>query len=166
MQITSASSVGLLADQQTRPDQAPLDIIIIFFPASPACENNDSTAVIEMSLHEETEILCSMKWESDLNFRWTMKSNSIGEKVDFPKSLFTKEGHESKLRFSPRSSSDYGEILCMAFNSYGDSGQPCRYLIKDRGRAFKNNVFFRPHLITSLLICRELADVNSRMQHL
>jgi len=100
---------------------------------APTCLNNNSTTVIEMSLHEETEILCSMKWESELRFRWKMTSKEFGETVDFPRSQFTEEGAESKLRFSPRSSSDYGDIVCMATNTNGEGGQPCNYQIKIRG---------------------------------
>lgn len=100
---------------------------------APSCLNNNSTTVIEMSLHEETEILCSMKWASELKFRWMMKSKDFGETVDFPKAQFTEEGPDSKLRFSPRSTSDYGDIVCMATNSNGEGGQPCSYQIKIRG---------------------------------
>jgi len=99
---------------------------------APSCLNNNSATVIEMSLHEETEILCSMKWENELKFRWMMKSRDFGETVDFPKAQFTEEGPDSKLRFSPRSLSDYGDIVCMATNSNGEGGQPCNYQIKVR----------------------------------
>ena len=62
-----------------------------------------------------------------------MKSKDFGETVDFPKAQFTEEGPDSKLRFSPRSPSDYGDIVCMATNSNGEGGQPCNYQIKIRG---------------------------------
>ena len=74
-----------------------------------------------------------MKWENELKFRWMMKSRDFGETVDFPKAQFTEEGPDSKLRFSPRSPSDYGDIVCMATNSNGEGGQPCNYQIKIRG---------------------------------
>ena len=100
---------------------------------APSCLNNNSATVIEMSLHEETEILCSIKWENELKFMWMMKSRDFGETVDFPKAQFTEEGPDSKLRFSPRSPSDYGDIVCMATNSNGEGGQSCNYQIKIRG---------------------------------
>jgi len=106
--------------------------LVLKVATAPSCLNN-STTVIEMSLHEETEIHCSMKWESELRFRWSMKSQDFGETMDFPKAQFTEDGPDSKLRFSPRSTSDYGDILCKATNSNGDGGQPCRYQIKLRG---------------------------------
>ena len=65
-----------------------------------------------------------------------IKTKDFGETVDFPKAQFTEEGPDSKLRFSPRSPSDYGDIVCMATNSNGEGGQPCNYQIKIRG-AFK-----------------------------
>ena len=60
------------------------------FIVAPSCLNNNSATVIEMSLHEKTEILCSMKWENELKFRWMMKSRDFGETVDFPKAQFIK----------------------------------------------------------------------------
>jgi len=100
---------------------------------APSCLKSNTTTVIEMALHEETEIPCSMKWESKLRFRWMLTSKDFGEKVDFPRAQFTENGADSKLRFSPRSTSDYGEIVCMATNTNGEGGQPCSYEIKIRG---------------------------------
>ena len=102
----------------------------------PSCLTN-TTEVVQVALHQEMDIHCAMKWQGGLKFRWVMVARDLGQTVDFASSQFEQKGATSTLRFSPRSSADYGDLACLAIGAEGQSGMPCNYSIQPKGDKIK-----------------------------
>ena len=64
---------------------------------SPSCLSN-STEVVEVDLHQEAEVTCTMKWAGELAFRWVIVARDVGHTIDFPSSQFSQDGATSTLR--------------------------------------------------------------------
>jgi len=102
---------------------SPPHLLTILHP--PSCTSPHPSEV-RVGLHQHTEVVCEVSAlpSSPLTFRWVFRSTR--EEVDIPASQVTSLGLTSRVAYKPRTSLDYGTLLCWGENSVGVQEEPCR----------------------------------------
>ena len=102
---------------------SPPHLLTILHP--PSCTSPHPSEV-RVGLHQHTEVVCEVSAlpSSPLTFRWVFRS--AREEVDIPASQVTSLGLTSRVAYKPRTSLDYGTLLCWGENSVGVQEEPCR----------------------------------------
>ena len=105
---------------------SPARRLRVLYP--PECEN-DTVTVLRAPLHRHTEVPCRVRAEpaSGLSFRWAFHSVGEVEEVDIPGAqIMVTDGLSSVVDYVPRTSLDYGSLLCWAQTEVGEQTRPCR----------------------------------------
>ena len=105
---------------------SPARMLRVLYP--PECEN-DTVTVLRAPLHRHTDVTCRVRAEpaSGLSFRWAFHSVGEVDEVDIPGAqIRVTDGLSSVVDYVPRTSLDYGSLLCWAQTEVGEQTRPCR----------------------------------------
>ncbi|XP_065289526.2 nephrin-like isoform X1 [Dermacentor albipictus] len=96
---------------------------------APLCKANQHV-VYAASRHQEVEVHCEVEADpSNVTFEWRFNS-TLQQR---PLKSFWAEGTHSVARYIPHSHTEYGTLLCMAFNRIGKQRQPCVFHVVQAG---------------------------------
>ncbi|XP_042209429.1 hemicentin-1-like isoform X2 [Homarus americanus] len=121
--VCRASNV--VGDSQSEP----LNITVRY---APICAST-STAVFRAALGEEIILPCRvLSHPRNVSFSWTFM-NTLTEHERVPGERVSWKGLESRLRYLPEKTQDYGTLHCWASNVVGHQKEPCVFTIKPAG---------------------------------
>ncbi|XP_069954323.1 uncharacterized protein [Cherax quadricarinatus] len=99
---------------------------------APICASA-STAVFRAALGEEIVLPCRvLSHPINVSFSWTFM-NTLTEHERVPGDRVSWQGLESRLRYLPEKTQDYGTLHCWASNRVGHQKEPCVFTIKPAG---------------------------------
>ncbi|KAG7153532.1 CEPU-1-like 1, partial [Homarus americanus] len=115
--VCRASNV--VGDSQSEP----LNITVRY---APICAST-STAVFRAALGEEIILPCRvLSHPRNVSFSWTFM-NTLTEHERVPGERVSWKGLESRLRYLPEKTQDYGTLHCWASNVVGHQKEPCTW---------------------------------------
>ncbi|KPM11954.1 nephrin-like protein 2, partial [Sarcoptes scabiei] len=108
--------------------------IVLKILHKPICKNNQRT-LFGVAQSEPLQVPCTVESDpEDVTFRWMLNSSRDGFSKMIPINSFKVKQQAtgslirtSILRFEPKSSNDYGQLLCWATNKLGEQIVPCRF---------------------------------------
>ena len=114
-------------------------ITFLYILDPPRCVKNQKR-IYGVSRGEEIEVVCNLMSEPKLkSVRWAFNSSS--QLIDIPQNEFTWESNSpprgqaiSKVTYNPKTTADYGTLLCWGENEKGMQDPPCVFLISPAGK--------------------------------
>ena len=90
----------------------------------PVCKEGQES-VYYVALNKRVDIMCEVLShpDKDLTYHWVF--NTSHEIIDIQQEDITVMGSASLVRYIPRTSHDYGSLLCWADNYVGRQAHPC-----------------------------------------
>ncbi|XP_066989597.1 LOW QUALITY PROTEIN: neural cell adhesion molecule 1-like [Macrobrachium rosenbergii] len=99
---------------------------------APICSTS-TTAVYRAALGEEITLPCRvLAYPPNVTFSWTFM-NALTEHERVPGERVSWNGLESRLRYLPEKTQDYGTLHCWGSNAVGNQAKPCIFTVKPAG---------------------------------